>query len=71
MNSRETWLNSNTAELVKKPKWEGCTLTAAVINAQREELEKITNVIVNTPKPKPVIAEPPLGTIKAIVGAPF
>ncbi len=53
---RENWLNEKIAEQQKKAKYDPPVVLSSAITLQREELERIANPIVNTPKPK---VEPP------------
>lgn len=56
VNKKDQWLNENLAKQASANKWDTPVLSAASINLQREELERLTNPTINTPKPK---VEPP------------
>lgn len=56
LQAREKWLDEKLQEQLKKAKYDPPVVLVSSIVQQREELEKIVQPIVNTPKPK---VEPP------------
>lgn len=61
VQAREKWLDEKVQEQLKKAKYDPPVVLAAAIVQQRDDLDRIAQPIINTPKPKvePPKVEPP------------